>query len=179
MMAVLRQRKSPRLQGYDYSQSGVYFVTICTYARQHLFGEVCDGEMILNSSGEIASEELQNIPLRWTEVDIDLFVAMPNHIHIIIILSPDEIVGTAFLPSADNQNGQTGDAQKGVPTLGQIIGNYKAGVTRRLRQIADLSDIRVWQERYHDHIIRSENTLHRIQEYVLHNPKFWTEDIFF
>ncbi len=92
-MDTRSQRKSPRLQGYDYSQAGAYFVTICTHRRQHLFGEVRAGEMMLNASGEIAHDELQKITHYWDFADVDLFVVMPNHIHAIIIID-DTPVGT-------------------------------------------------------------------------------------
>ncbi|MCA9915636.1 MAG: transposase family protein, partial [Anaerolineae bacterium] len=99
-----RQRRSPRLQGYDYSQSGAYFVTICTHERAHLFGVVADGEMVLNRAGEIAQERWFALPDHHNGIELDAFVVMPNHIHGIIILTG--IVGTgpalSGQPSADN-----------------------------------------------------------------------------
>lgn len=92
----------------------------------------------------------------------DVFVVMPNHVHIIVFL-----VGAAFLQP---------DAGK-TPALGKIITGYKAGVTRKCRQreILDVS-ASIWQRGYHDHIIRDEADLNRIREYVAYNPSQWDED---
>lgn len=96
-MKSLPQRKSPRLQGYDYSQPGAYFVTICTHQRLHCFGEVIEGSMNLNRLGEIASELWFALPQHHPGIELDAFVVMPNHIHGIIVL-----VGTAPALSASD-----------------------------------------------------------------------------
>jgi len=175
MAQILPQRKSPRLQGYDYSQSGVYFITICTYGRLHLFGDIHDGIMNLNDLGRLVQIELVNLPKRWNGVDVESSVVMPNHIHAMIIF-----VGTPFLASESQI--QT-DAQKRVPTLGQVVGNFKAGVTRAANQSGSIPDDaesgRIWQSRYHDHIIRDEQTFNRIQQYIMENPARWEQDRFF
>jgi len=166
------QRKSPRLRDYNYSQSGAYFVTICTNQRRHLFGAVDAGVMHCGRLGQIAEYELQLIPQRWRHIDLDLFVIMPNHIHAIIIISDRENVGTAFLPSAETPSKQ--------PILGHVIGNYKAGVTRlaHQQQLIKASEL-IWQMRFHDHIIRNEAGLNHIRDYVLHNPELWQQDKFY
>lgn len=88
-MNQLPQRKSPRLQGYDYSQSGAYFITICTHQRQQLFGKICEDEMILNNAGKIACEHWQAIPEHYPDIELDVFVVMPNHMHgIVCIITP-------------------------------------------------------------------------------------------
>ena len=86
---TLSQRKSPRLPGYDYSQSGVYFITICTAGRAHLFGEIADGEMVLNDYGKIVQEEWERTPIIRPEIEIDWYVVMPNHFHAIIFIIGD------------------------------------------------------------------------------------------
>ena len=178
-MKFLPQRKSPRLQGYDYSQSGAYFVTICTCQRMHLFGEMSGNEILLSTMGQIAYEEITRIPVYWSNcVELDLFVVMPNHLHIILVL-----VGTPFLASADltdfTPDAHKADAHKRVPTLGMVIGSYKSGVTRRIRQALDDPELRIWQGRYHDHIIRNATSLERIREYVIYNPARWQSDTFY
>lgn len=155
------QRKSPRLKGYDYSQSGAYFVTICTHQRQYLFGDIQNDAMHRNDLGRIADEELLLLPKRWQTVDIDLYVVMPNHIHAIIVLDTAET-----------------DGKNAVPTLGHVVGSYKAGVTRLARRDG-LHEGLLWQTRYHDHIIRSEKSLNYIRQYVHHNPARWEEDTFY
>jgi len=174
------QRRSPRLQGYDYAQVGAYFVTICTHDRAHLFGAIVDGVMVLNYAGAIARDELVSIPEYWPQqIELDAFIVMPNHVHIILVL-----VGTAA--SADNAcvvptggNAGGADTQKRVPTLGTVIGSYKSGVTRRIREAQDEPELQVWQGRYHDHIIRSEAALNRFREYIMYNPARWREDTFY
>lgn len=170
------KRQSPRLQGYDYTQNGAYFVTICTAGRAHLFGRVVSGEMMLSRIGQIAQQEMGKIPEYWQGlVDIDLYVVMPNHVHLIVVL-----VGTAFLPSDPPfPPFKPADAQKRVPTLGNVIGNYKAGVTRLARQMGYNTDDPVWQGRYHDHIIRSDAALYKIREYIFDNPARWQDDCFY
>ncbi|MEL6152046.1 MAG: transposase [Chloroflexota bacterium] len=165
------QRKSPRLQGYDYTQSGAYFVTICTYQRVHTFGHIHDDTMVLSACGKIACRELESMPDYWGDrVDIDLFVVMPNHIHVIVLL-----VGTRFSAS-----GFVADGQKAVPTLGHVIGAYKSGVTRMARKSGAISKYdTLWQTRFHDHIIRNDRELNDIRSYVVNNPAQWREDTFF
>ena len=169
-MSARPRRKSPRLHAYDYSQSGAYFVTLCTSQRIACFGAIANGIMIFSPLGAIAHRELMRIPERWSNIDLDLFVVMPNHIHAIIVID-NAVVGTPFLASEPLADG--------APTLGQIIGAYKAGVTRLARAQTLLDADRLWQGRYHDHIIRSESDLRRIREYVINNPARWREDTFY
>lgn len=166
------QRKSPRLQGYDYSQAGAYFVTICTYQRLPLFGEVCNAEMHLNDLGEIAAACWVALPGHFPQVEQDAWVIMPNHMHGIILLGADEgmphgrAVARPYSASAPR-------------TLGAIVNAYKGAVTRQARRIPGDESTRIWQGRYHDHIIRSERSLLALREYVLANPARWREDTFF
>jgi putative transposase len=179
------QRKSPRLPEYDYTLSGAYFVTICTHQRLHHFGQVTEDTMELNQLGAIAYQELEQIPIRWQTVDVDLYV-VPNHVHVIILITD---VGTAFLPSEnasqtnpllENSAAQKTDTKNRVPTLGHIVGSYKAGVSRIARRQKYLDDKEIlWQGRYHDHIIRTEQNLNHIREYVVANPARWAEDMFY
>jgi REP element-mobilizing transposase RayT len=82
-MQSLPQRKNIRLKGYDYSKEGYYFITICTKNRLNLFGSIFNGEMYLNDYGKIAENELLNISSHYDKIQIDKFVVMPNHIHMI------------------------------------------------------------------------------------------------
>ncbi len=148
MNKYYRHRKSPRLQGYDYAQNGAYFVTICTHNRELIFGQITDGDMELSELGEIALTCWKAIPSHFSSVELDVSIVMPNHVHGIIVLPG------------------------GGATLGTIIGNYKAAVTRAsggTRYTASLPT-KIWQARYHDHIIRNEAALQRIQAYIVNNP---------
>jgi len=150
------QRKSPRLQGYDYSQSGAYYVTICTHQRDHTFGTKNE-EMYLSNAGTIASKRWHGIPKHYLDVELDAFVVMPNHIHGIIVLTGDSNFKTY---------------------LGRIINAYKGAVTARIRKMAD-AEIVVWQSRYHDRIVRNERELNAIRQYILYNPVSWAKDEFY
>ena len=118
-----RQRRSIRLPGFNYAHPGAYFVTICSYRRQHLFGEVIDGEVFLTDLGELAATWWKNIPMHFRHVSIDLFVVMPNHFHGILILE-DPGRGTKYRAPTEG----FGRPIKG--SLPTIIRAYKATVTR-------------------------------------------------
>src|SRR5262249_42136977 len=143
------QRKSPRLQGYDYTQSGAYFITICTYKRAHRFGRVTGGAMVLYPLGQIAVDCWNAIPDHFAAVELDAAVVMPNHIHGIIVLPG------------------------GGAALGTIIGAYKAAVTREARRQQSAAPDTIWHRRYYDRIIRNKRALERIREYIVSNPARW------
>lgn len=157
-------RRKTRLQGYDYSQEGAYFVTICTHQRDHLFGDIRQEEMRLSAIGSIASEDWQAIPNHYPTIDLDAFAVMPNHIHGIIFL-----VGAGFIPTA---------VTPPTPSLSQIMAGYKAGVTRRINRLNQFSQS-IWQRSFHDHIIRTERELNTIRHYVENNPALWEQDTFY
>ena len=161
MQKELPVRKHIRLKGYDYSSAGYYFITICTKKRANLFGEIIRGEMCLNNFGIIANTELLNIPSRYTNVEIDNYIIMPNHIHLIVVIKPTERINP-FPTKADISN---------------IIGNYKAGVTRIVGNAFMRSEL--WQSRFHDHIIRSKSKYDYIYQYIDENPAKWEEDCFY
>ncbi|MBA3874149.1 MAG: transposase [Anaerolineae bacterium] len=159
-------RRSPRLQSYDYSQEGAYFVTICTHHREPLFGKIQSGELSLSAMGNAAFEDWQKIPSHYPSVELDGFVVMPNHIHGIIFL-----VGEGFIPPA------VATPPKSI-YLSQVIAGYKAGVTRQINRINSYTSS-IWQRSFHDHIIRSEPELNHIRHYVANNPSLWEQDKFY
>ena len=144
-------RKSPRLSGYDYQTSNYYFLTICTHHHKCIFGT--PGE--LNHLGRIAANDLMNIPAIHPGVKIDKFVVMPNHIHVIMVISNP----------AD------------CPSIPQMIASYKTGVTKQIRSICP--GLTVWQRSFYDHIIRNEADYQSIWQYVSGNPSKWLEDQFY
>ena len=151
-------RKSPQLEGYDYSQSGGYFITICTHNRQHLFGHIETDTMTLSSAGLIAESRWLATPEHHPHVVLDKFIIMPNHVHMILFL--------------DN------DAGKNSP-LSSVISSYKSSATRHIRQQLEQDDVPIWQGRFHDHIIRNETELNKLRNYVIHNVDLWAEDRFY
>ena len=148
----IHHRRSIRLQGYDYSQAGAYFVTICTFQRQHLFGEVNNGEMQLNVTGQIVSTIWQKIPQHFPNVELDQFILMPDHLHGIIVISEQ--------------------SEQSI-SLATIIQNFKSVSTRKINKITQNSGISIWQRNYHERIVRSDQELHRLRKYVLANPENW------
>jgi putative transposase len=163
-----RNRRSIRLQGYDYSQAGAYFVTLCTQNRECLFGEIVDGEMRMNDAGNIARQCWDNIPIHFPHVDLDEFVVMPNHIHGIVVIT-DNVGGKNFSPLP-----QTTRPCGTSKTIGSIVRGFKIGVTKWMRNNTPIYD--VWQRNYWEHIVRNEPELNRIREYIHNNPTQWELD---
>ncbi|HRS90694.1 MAG TPA: hypothetical protein P5028_01435 [Candidatus Marinimicrobia bacterium] len=161
-------RRSIRLQGYDYSQQGAYFITVCTQNRECLFGEILNGEMRLNEFGKMARQCWFEIPNHFPHVQLDEYIIMPNHIHGIIVLN--DIVG------AKNFSPQQYITPFRSPskTIGSIIRGFKIGVTKWFRQNTDIYV--VWQRNYYEHIIRNDGELNRIRQYIIDNPKKWKTD---
>jgi len=163
-------RRSIRLKGYDYTQAGAYFVTICTYQRMCLFGEVVEGQMRLNELGEIVRDEwLKTAQLR-PRVVLDAFVVMPNHIHGIIVLV-DRRGTLQRAPTTFERFGKpTSDS---IPTIVRL---FKSAAARRINERRGTPGAPVWQRNYYEHIIRSEDSLVRIREYIAENPLRWHLD---
>jgi putative transposase len=172
----LHHRHSIRLKTFDYTQNAGYFVTICTYQRELTFGRIESGEMFLSEVGRIVVECWQEIPEHFPFVELDLFVVMPNHFHGILFVVKDEF------SSEDKSGGRPPDSpvlkgpEKG--SLGAIIALFKQAVTRRVNQTR-LERTYIWQRNYHEHIIRNDADLQRLQEYTLNNPLRWHEDRFY
>ena len=169
-------RKVIRLSDYDYSQAGGYFVTICTYNRECILGQVINGETISLPLGEKAKEFWQEIPKHFENVQLDEFMVMPNHIHGIIIIKDETETrrGEVSSPEYDKNGGVTPPLQR--PTLGQIVAYYKYQTTKLINQIRNIPGSSVWQRNYYEHIIRNENELYRIREYIQNNPLKWELD---
>ena len=145
-MPVLR-RKSIRLPGYDYSTEGSYFITIVTKDRRHLFGEVVNGEVVLNGYGSIVEEEWARSAAIRKEIELDEYVIMPNHFHAIVHIIPT---------SSINDNHRTGDRPV-APTnpigpkpksLGALMAGFKSAVTTRINTLRHTPGTPVWQRNY-------------------------------
>ncbi len=177
-MNKLPQHKSPRLIDYDYTQSGAYFVTICTHDRMHLFGRVDDGEMVCNLMGEIVHEQWIQTSVLRDYVELDTFVVMPNHFHGILIIIESEENRRGMMHHAPTNPKR--EFSKSIPrSLSSIIGTFKASVTRQINRLPNAPDHPIWQRNFHDHIIRNPDDLNRLREYVLYNPASWEVDIFY
>jgi putative transposase len=166
-------RRSIRLRDYDYSQTGAYFVTICSWNRECIFGDILDGDIRLNEFGQIVKKEwLQTGDIRHN-LELDEFIIMPNHIHGIIVLN--DIVG------ATRRVARNWAIHRIAPTLqsnsiGSIIGQFKSIVSKQINLIRNTPGFPVWQRNYYEHIIRNEDELNRVREYIINNPLQWADD---
>jgi putative transposase len=181
-------RRSVRLPNYDYSQPGAYFVTIVTWHRECLFGEVIKGEMKLNKIGQIVQWEWGNIPKRFGYIELGADVVMPNHFHGICIFRehvgatrPDLIKprsGKAVFPQMTVEGYEGSPLPRGPKpmSLGAIIAQFKSRVTKRLWKIPSLKDVPIWQRNYYEHVIRNERDLQNKTDYMNANPLLWDQD---
>ena len=155
---MIVNRRSIRLKGYDYSQAGAYFVTICTQNRECLFGDVVNGEMVLNEFGELVFATWADLPNHNFGIELDAFIAMPNHVHGII-----NIVRAGLEPA------RTGKMQN----LSEIIRQFKTFSARRINQLRNTPGLPLWQRNYYEHVVRDEDDLYRIRKYIINNPAKW------
>ena len=167
---ALPTRKSVRLRNYDYSTPGAYFITICTYNRNNIFGDIVrqnDFErpkIFLSKIGEIAKSEILKIERHYQNIKIDKYTIMPNHIHLIVCIT-ERINPFPTMIKYDIPN---------------VIGKYKAAVTRNVGKAFMPSERnRIWQTSFNDHIIRGEEDYLEIWRYIDENPAKWCEDCFF
>jgi REP-associated tyrosine transposase len=173
-------RRSLRLKAYDYAQAGAYFVTICTQDRTCLFGDIVDDHMQLNDAGYVLAETWARIPAQFSDVEIDAFVVMPNHVHGIIVLPDAGPPVGATLVVARNPDGARA-AARAAPTLGDVVGAFKSAATVEYIRGAKTKawpkfHRRLWQRNYYEHVIRNETALNRIRRYIDENPARWAFD---
>ena len=161
----LHRRRTIRLRDYNYKQNGAYFVTICVRNKECVLGSIIKGKMILSEIGKIVFDYWFEIPKHFQNVKLDEFCVMPNHIHGILLLNN---VGVQNFEPLRNK------FQHIIPkSIGSIIRTYKTAVTHWSKQ----NDYNFfWQRNYYNHIIRNENELNEIREYINNNPLKWELD---
>jgi putative transposase len=167
------ERKSTRLQGYDYSLPGAYFTTIVTYKRQHLFGNVTDGQFYINQFGRIVEHCWLDLPLHYHRVELGAYVIMPNHFHGIVVIQ--EGVDN-FSKGGSQTRPYTSEEialQYGLP---EIVRAFKSFSARKINNLRKTTGVPVWQRSFYDRIIRNERELQKISEYIQSNPQNWQED---
>lgn len=151
-------RKTQRLPGYDYSQNGVYFVTICSENRKQIFGDISTNMppiMELNPLGLILQNAIIEIPSHHKEVRVLTYVVMPNHLHLLLEIDQADTLTTSI-------------------DLSRIVKGLKAFVSKAARSLG--IEEKVWQKSFHDHIIRDELDLDTHYEYIISNVDRWRED---
>jgi len=186
----IHHRRSIRLRDYDYRSDGAYFVTLCTYQRECLFGEVVDGEIRLNEYGRIVESIWEELSARYPVIDLDSFVVMPNHVHGIIAIAGNDDVGAIHESplrespgSGDNYGANNNGAIRELPlrnrrsmTLPKVIGYFKMNTAKRINALRDNPGCPVWQRNYYEHVIRNETDLTNIRHYIANNPLKWDLD---
>ena len=191
-MKKTKNRKLNRLKNYNYSNEGLYFVTICIKNRHNLFGKIENNQMILNQYGKIIFQQWKWLFKRYEYVKQDEFVVMPNHVHGILIIIPGrDVIGRDVIgrdrsrpvPTNTNTNKntntntnlrmQTNNLQK-IKSLSELIGAFKTTSSKKIHQIG-MKNFQ-WQRSFHDRIIRDFDSLHNIRNYIQNNPKIWFRD---
>jgi REP element-mobilizing transposase RayT len=179
-------RRSIRLKGYNYSDVGGYFVTIVTRRREFLFGEIVNGEMMLNRYGEIVQKWWDEISVHFINVETGAFVIMPNHVHGIVFI----IERRGAVPAPDGKTNNHGPDEEDIhnlqggitpplqtPTLGQIVAYLKYQTTKEMNTVENTGTVtKFWQRNYYEHILRSETDLQNKTDYILANPLLWEQD---
>lgn len=186
------RRQSFRLQGYDYRNEGMYFVTICTKDRLPFFGKIVDNQMILSDIGQIVHDNWYKIPQFSPHIVLDEFVVMPNHIHgILAIISPVASVASLHcVPSLQcndatntTKNQFMSDISPKSGSISRVLNSYKGACSKNVASLQSVASLHcndattfAWQSKFHDRIIRNEQELYRIQNYIINNPKNWKND---
>ena len=195
-------RRSIRWVGHDYAQAGWYFVAICTHRHVCLFGRVVGDAMQLNAAGVAVRRCWVAIPAHFPQVELDAFVVMPNHVHGILMITPNDGPGAVGMGHPGGLVGANNDSPvrkaghapmrgAGHPpisgidsaigrprgttnTVGSMVRGFKIGVTRWMRRNTRVRT--VWQRSFYEHVIRRQRALQRIRRYIAENPAHWAQD---
>lgn len=155
------RRRSIRLKHYDYSSPGAYFLTLCSHEKQPLFGRIEAGLILVSPMGEIVASCWRALPERFPEIELDSFIVMPNHIHGIIMIAR---------PPAIQVSGRR------HMLLSKVVGYLKMNTAKEINAMRGTPGRAVWQRDYFEHVIRNEQDLSMIREYIINNPAKWLED---
>ncbi len=192
MNKIKRRRKSTRLPGYDYTQPGAYFVTLCTCNRVSLFGEIVAGEMHCNDFGRITSKTWEWLSQQYLYIELDAWIVMPNHLHGIVMINQDCRGRSRPAPTSGNRSDlafgvqpvsapvnpstNTIDDSMIRKPLGQIIGAFKTVSGKQINLLRNSPSKPVWQRSFFEHIIRNDKSLEIIRSYIINNPMRWNLD---
>ncbi len=182
----IHHRRSIRLQGYDYSRAGLYFVTICTRDRLCLFGKIQNGKMILNDAGTMIERQWQELINHFEKNKLHEFIVMPNHFHGIIEFPVGvPLVGTQNVFGGTRDVPQTTGQPQGIaPTVGNVVGAFKSLSTNEYIRNVKKNDWqpfnkKLWQRNFYEHIVRDHGSYRQIAEYIQTNPLQWQEDKYY
>jgi REP element-mobilizing transposase RayT len=167
-------RQSIRLRDYNYSQPGYYFLTICTYKKQCWFGEIKNDQMYINQIGKIVANEWLNTPKIRPNFQLDEWVIMPNHLHGIVIIN--ERISGLVDEKITLWGARNAPLRQEPNSISSFVAGFKSAATKRINLLRDNRDIPIWQRNYYESIIRDEQSLITIQEYIKNNPCQWQKD---
>ena len=179
---MYKNRKSIRLKHYDYSRSGLYFITICANHGISLFGHINKNSMILNDAGKMIKKCYYELEGRFKTLKCHEMVIMPNHFHCIIEIVGVPLVGTQNNNSQNDHHSQTKGQPQGIaPTVGDIIGAFKSITTNEYIYGVKHKNWqpftkKLWQRNYWEHVIRNEESYIKLLEYIKNNPQKWELD---
>jgi putative transposase len=162
-MSETHHRQSYRLRHHSYSETRAYHITICSHNRDTIFGDVTHATVILSPIGKIIDEEIRKTPTVRSEVIVDTYVVMPNHVHLILTDDSNAMAPREFEPP------QAG-------TISSVINGLKAACTSRVRKEIGPPGIVIWQGRFYDRVIRDDEELQRTRQYIIDNPAQWEDD---
>jgi len=183
--AKIHHRRSIRWAKHDYSSPGAYYVTICIQDGRCLLGKVADGIMSLNDAGRMVETAWFQIPTRFPAMKLDEHIVMPNHFHGIIHIADAQTGGNQFVGAADVGAPLVGAQKRAgtrpAPTLGDAVGAFKSIATDEYIGGVKLLgwprfNERFWQRNYYEHVIRHQDELEKIRDYIRKNPMMWTID---
>jgi len=176
--------ESHRLKGWDYANSGCYFLTLCTQNRLHLFGNIKNGKIVLSKFGQIIYDEWYKSFEMRDELFAGEFVVMPNHIHGIVILDAhDPVVETHGRASLQQEPPLL--LKRTPKSISSFVAGFKSATICEIDNYIDLNQLdiekfnqknRLWQRNYWDRVIRNEKEYERIAEYIYTNPVNWVND---
>ena len=197
---MINKRRSIRLKSYDYSQKGIYFITLCCQDREHYFGEIQNNKMLLNELGEIIKEEWENTPLIRTNISLGAYIIMPYHFHAILHIDHQITNKEDYIPNQFKSPTQT---------IGAIIRGFKGATTNRIKRLNSIRTgesqfastlasriktgesqfspsiapspslappSKIWQRNYFEKIIRDQRAYDNITQYIIDNPKKWKKN---
>jgi putative transposase len=171
-------RRSIRIQKFDYGCLGYYFVTICVQHHQCVFGTIIDGHMNLNDTGLLVQSLWERLPRRFSTVCLDTYVIMPNHVHGIVELIDLPLAEKTPLHSRIPQRFRAAMQQaadkKGRPVLGKIVRDFKGAATYEIHKKGVVEF--AWLRNYYESVIRDEKSLEEIRNYIINNPETWAKD---
>ena len=183
--------ESARADWHDYD-GGSYFITICTKDREHFFGEIEDGGMVLSDIGKYVDEQFRNITSHYPYANLPLWTIMPNHVHAIVIISACRDVARNVSPTESicsegdvaryvstnptDKNEYMAERSPKQGSLAAVIRGLKSAVTKYANENEILF---AWQPRFHDHIVRDTPEMNRIADYIENNVANWKDDEFY